>query len=147
MNAQFDATMDGITPACAGNTNRNSHYIHLPKDHPRLRGEYHGHNLGTRVLTGSPPLARGIQFGNHIRKLQTRITPACAGNTVPNILLTLSAEDHPRLRGEYFSLNATPDMILGSPPLARGIPEKGKPQTHITGITPACAGNTKKKQQ
>ena len=46
------------------------------------------------------------------------------------------------MRGEYFSLNATPDIILGSPPLARGIRFKIILFTNSNRITPACAGNT-----
>ena len=52
---------NGITPACAGNTNGYIHYIHLPKDHPRLRGEYKATLTISTDEQGSPPLARGIR--------------------------------------------------------------------------------------
>ena len=52
----------------------------------------------------------------------SRITPACAGNTLGEILSEMGGEDHPRLRGEYEQLHS----IL----------------TYIERITPACAGNT-----
>ena len=53
-----------ITPACAGNTNKNGNNVQSIQDHPRLRGEYEAFNGRTIVLHG--------------------ITPACAGNTYPH---------------------------------------------------------------
>ena len=113
----------GITPACAGNT--------LPSSN------FH------QIIKGSPPLARGIRCTEEYNPLIPRITPACAGNTKHLLKNPLRTKDHPRLRGEYFSLNATPDMILGSPPLARGILSSINSIVSGYGITPACAGNTK----
>ena len=81
-NALLKDLCYGITPACAGNTNRRAKESGLPKDHPRLRGEYllqgslHGASLG------SPPLARGIHPLVSIHTPTRGITPACAGNTL-----------------------------------------------------------------
>ena len=56
----FLSRSSGITPACAGNTHKSLKTLALPRDHPRLRGEYI-HRLGGRFRgEGSPPLARGI---------------------------------------------------------------------------------------
>ena len=91
----------GITPACAGNTFIPLKLCGRTEDHPRLRGEYRV-ELSIRLeLTGSPPLARGILWLILLSCQQSRITPACAGNTSTfsgNIWLS---RDHPRLRGEY----------------------------------------------
>ena len=92
---------DGITPACAGNTRRYSDFLLRLWDHPRLRGEYYNHVTPPPGCFGSPPLARGIPEEAIDRRYQTRITPACAGNTGRNLWCRDTAGDHPRLRGEY----------------------------------------------
>ena len=53
-------TVDGITPAYAGNTRRSGAYFRPFQDHPRLRGEYIVALFGTVPVQGSPPLTRGI---------------------------------------------------------------------------------------
>ena len=111
-----------------------------------MRGEYQVVGVLYDRDAGSPPLARGIRCTEEYNPLIPRITPACAGNTKHLLKNPLRTKDHPRLRGEYFSLNATPDMILGSPPLARGILSSINSIVSGYGITPACAGNTIKKR-
>ena len=107
-----------------------------------MRGEYQVVGVLYDRDAGSPPLARGIRCTEEYNPLIPRITPACAGNTKHLLKNPLRTKDHPRLRGEYFSLNATPDMILGSPPLARGILFIQPSGSYNSRITPACAGNT-----
>ena len=108
--------LSGITPACAGNTSRPSFCSGGKRDHPRLRGEYSliGPNSWERL--GSPPLARGILPFESYKQPQTRITPACAGNTFPQPHLLVRHRDHPRLRGEYTKkipyLQPFPDLHL-----------------------------------
>ena len=53
-------------------------------------------------------------------------------------------KDHPRLRGEYVPLDIMIRHVPGSPPLARGIPVTMESWWMWTGITPACAGNTRR---
>ena len=69
-------------------------------------------------------------------------TPAYAGNTSDPSSTIPVFRDHPRLRGEYLLLFRIYNAILGSPPLARGIPLKASVKMLVLGITPACAGNT-----
>ena len=132
----------GITPACAGNT-----YAFIPlygvcRDHPRLRGEYYQNMVNFQSRLGSPPLARGILCDNaHINKVD-RITPACAGNTASGRTARIPYLDHPRLRGEYGDMSCNPQVVMGTPPLARGILNCHLQIFLINGITPACAGNT-----
>ena len=134
----------GITPACAGNT-----YAFIPlygvcRDHPRLRGEYYQNMVNFQSRLGSPPLARGILCDNaHINKVD-RITPACAGNTASGRTARIPYLDHPRLRGEYGDMSCNPQVVMGSPPLARGIRGKETKSNRQQRITPACAGNTLK---
>ena len=52
--------IEGITPACAGNTLRLIRIQVRLWDHPRLRGEYPSTTQYVGVEKGSPPLARGI---------------------------------------------------------------------------------------
>ena len=94
------------------------------------------------ILKGSPPLARGILFLLFSHSPGFGITPACAGNTIWDLMKYVKKEDHPRLRGEYIPNNLAVTQKSGSPPLARGI-LKGESNEPIPfGITPACAGNT-----
>ena len=131
-----------ITPACAGNTNAVELPRIYPWDHPRLRGEYLSDFTSAILSLGSPPLARGIlDFASSPPKT-LRITPACAGNTKPDLREQRAVRDHPRLRGEYDGWINIPEIDKGSPPLARGIPDNLRVPLRLSGITPACAGNT-----
>ena len=53
----------------------------LIRDHPCLRGEYFVLLFLLSRMWGSPPLARGIQYGVQYEEPVIRITPAYAGNT------------------------------------------------------------------
>ena len=110
-----------------------------------MRGEYVCFHSVIRCMPGSPPLARGIlsKYGKLPKPL--RITPACAGNTASGRTARIPYLDHPRLRGEYGDMSCNPQVVMGSPPLARGIPFQFHPSASLPGITPACAGNTLKK--
>ena len=132
----------GITPACAGNTGSVNLWNYENGDHPRLRGEYYLSSRQRTILTGSPPLARGIHNLLRIHVVYGGITPACAGNTNIPLDRICILEDHPRLRGEYRMEFDSSLCFLGSPPLARGIQSKSKRSFVDPGITPACAGNT-----
>ena len=131
-----------ITPACAGNTNRRAKESGLPKDHPRLRGEYYS-TIGVAIVTaGSPPLTRGIPKGTAAQNRDYGITPAYAGNTPDSCPSRQRAWDHPRLRGEYSHPSGRVPAPPGSPPLTRGILLRTLHLVLIAGITPAYAGNT-----
>ena len=54
----------------------------------------------------------------------------------------IAVVDHPRLRGEYLNPVVIPDLIAGSPPLARGVPVGAIVAEFALRITPACAGST-----
>jgi len=71
------------------------------------------------------------------------ITPACAGNTLVIFSASDIFWDHPRLCGEYEVRFALELSGLGSPPLVRGIRSALCAGAFWTGITPACAGNTR----
>ena len=78
---RFSELLQGITPACAGNTFSDSARPRVTRDHPRLRGEYTYALYSIFAYWGSPPLARGIRFRHYTSSDSFGITPACAGNT------------------------------------------------------------------
>ena len=108
--------LNGITPACAGNTVGAVLEQRYLWDHPRLRGEYTEYNNRKKQQSGSPPLARGILIQRRKDSFVKRITPACAGNTLELFGGIGSPRDHPRLRGEYTKkipyLQPFPDLHL-----------------------------------
>ena len=133
-----------ITPACAGKTGPCFRTIMPKKDHPRLRGENAGAETIKAVKEGSPPLARGkpCHFVGCFDYF--RITPACAGKTLRPDIRRSRTRDHPRLRGENLATSSDALTTSGSPPLARG-KRRNLHQCNIgKGITPACAGKTRK---
>ena len=74
-----------ITPACAGKTTGRSTHQRMGRDHPRVCGENVIHKEVDRLGEGSPPRVRGKQFIGTLGIAPTRITPACAGKTKPNL--------------------------------------------------------------
>ena len=73
-----------------------------------------------------------------------RITPACAGITRYWTFTAVSMRDHPRLRGNHASITSNRSLLSGSPPLARESLDVGRSMSKDVGITPACAGITKR---
>ena len=132
----------GITPACAGNTRSRRQPGEIPRDHPRMRGEYTDVCALEDGTQGSPPHARGIRTVLAVDSVHQGITPACAGNTECRLLFWVSVRDHPRMRGEYYLSIPGMRFCLGSPPHARGIRGHALGSNRQSGITPACAGNT-----
>ena len=109
-----------ITPACAGKTSMPRRDDDGKWDHPRLRGENFINGILLPVASGSPPLARGKPLSCNTCGRSRRITPACAGKTIPDIVFNPTSQDHPRLRGENAVVPIEIADRVGSPPLARG---------------------------
>ena len=112
------------------------------RDHPRLRGDYGTSARSKCAERGSPPLTRGLLMSPRVWKAATGITPAYAGTTGLVHWHQLLPPDHPRLRGDYSSSLTSCPVLLGSPPLTRGL---RKTTSHTYGpcrITPAYAGTT-----
>ena len=131
-----------IIPARAGFTSRNRGPGRARKDHPRSRGVYSGNQQRDMNLEGSSPLARGLPPINRWRFAGSRIIPARAGFTNRRSTCHSRSQDHPRSRGVYA---ATPKMaarMVGSSPLARGLPATGAIPGETVGIIPARAGFT-----
>ena len=107
-----------------------------------MRGEDGCVSVASASPSGSPPHARGRP--RHVRRLRNlqRITPACAGKTLPSRSRRQRRPDHPRMRGEDRTETASRTASRGSPPHARGRPSTSTSQTLSSRITPACAGKT-----
>ena len=112
--------VDGIIPACAGNTHAMRSAPRFSRDHPRMRGEHVKSRRVIHVRTGSSPHARGTPRTVRQNRLSAGIIPACAGNTI-NIGVPLPlTRDHPRMRGEHFPQCKPEVKKSGSSPHARG---------------------------
>ena len=73
------------------------------------------------------------------------IIPARAGFTRRCVSRSPAGWDHPRSRGVYMGMQSRPEMVLGSSPLARGLPLTTTRSRRISGIIPARAGFTHRK--
>ena len=112
------------------------------KDHPRSRGVYCELTFVIHIDNGSSPLARGLLFVTSWARDYTRIIPARAGFTKVRAALSDVIEDHPRSRGVYSHAVPPNPRIMGSSPLARGLPDIGIGGRCGRGIIPARAGFT-----
>ena len=72
----------GITPACAGNRTTWKDENGNTWDHPRVCGEQPIHLPLTNKYLGSPPRVRGTGSVIPFFLNPSRITPACAGNSL-----------------------------------------------------------------
>ena len=109
-----------------------------------MRGEYVFDLFEFSAIMGSPPHARGILYAEDVEEVAPRITPACAGNTLHIDVPRGQLRDHPRMRGEYYGCLSVIIIKAGSPPHARGIQAGVLAHDYGCGITPACAGNTRR---
>ena len=73
---------NGITPAYAGKSSKQSGNLSKPWDHPRLCGEKLRRNLVKQLNLGSPPPMRGKVNIPEYNETLDRITPAYAGKSV-----------------------------------------------------------------
>ena len=71
-----------------------------------------------------------------------RITPACAGNSSARWRICPGPGDHPRVCGEQRLNRHRLKRLRGSPPRVRGTVTHTYEADELSGITPACAGNS-----
>ena len=90
----------GITPACAGKTNRIPEYLRFLRDHPRVCGKNACARTHTLIPLGSPPRVREKPPVHGRLFLFCGITPACAGKTIVLSVLLRLIGDHPRVCGK-----------------------------------------------
>ena len=92
---------------------------------------------------GSSPHTRGAPPGRLDVHVRERIIPAYAGSTVGRPELQVSRQDHPRIRGEHSSKDATLYRKEGSSPHTRGALFDDGVCRVVSGIIPAYAGSTR----
>ena len=90
----------GITPACAGKTDRRDAWTRRERDHPRVCGENSTKKASCCDSEGSPPRVRGKPRRLTVYECLVGITPACAGKTQKSRSAALGRRDHPRVCGE-----------------------------------------------
>ena len=91
---------------------------------------------------GSSPLARGLLKVPGCQAPRGGIIPARAGFTWTTWSCPVTRADHPRSRGVYRSAGRPYPAVLGSSPLARGLPFVFVCFVRAFGIIPARAGFT-----
>ena len=133
-----------ITPACAGKSGFWSTKAPEGRDHPRMRGEKSLSVLTSTPYLGSPPHARGKAYKSRYPLRTAGITPACAGKRYNSFGKYKYRRDHPRMRGEKTACSVAPTIFMGSPPHARGKAQQLWIRGVQGGITPACAGKSRR---
>ena len=109
-------------------------------------GEQISATLPSMVRKGSPPRVRGTAILAESKRQNEGITPACAGNRHSPHQPVRLRQDHPRVCGEQSLLSCSRPCVAGSPPRVRGTAAGGFLVAGRFGITPACAGNSCRRQ-
>ena len=133
---------DGLTPACAGTSQRRRRPAARRGAHPRMRGDVGFHRGVADEGAGSPPHARGRPPPGTAQAPVRGLTPACAGTSKSANPHTRMSWAHPRMRGDVSRMSIAPAKIRGSPPHARGRRRQARPPASRPGLTPACAGTS-----
>ena len=132
----------GIIPARAGFTRAHRPGLHRRGDHPRSRGVYVTLTFDPANMSGSSPLARGLQTCLRSRECRPGIIPARAGFTLSGHGAHGVPPDHPRSRGVYWPISYERSSRRGSSPLARGLLPEDAAGGGLRRIIPARAGFT-----
>ena len=111
-----------IIPARAGFTHCPGRASSPRPDHPRSRGVYSAIRHQWIGFAGSSPLARGLHSTVPGIVIRDRIIPARAGFTTTPHESFRGMADHPRSRGVYKPTCNDITILIGSSPLARGLP-------------------------
>ena len=112
--------LQGIIPACAGNTiDLGRGWVDVG-DHPRVCGEHPSSIAFSVCGMGSSPRVRGTRNVQKLAMHDVGIIPACAGNTVNVIIQAQTTGDHPRVCGEHVVDYLAVFIKLGSSPRVRG---------------------------
>ena len=133
-----------ITPAYAGKRIKLRKRHSICGDHPRVCGEKFSSVMRQTSRRGSPPRVRGKELhpvcvgGTH------GITPACAGKSFRDNLVSRQLQDHPCVCGEKFIISCVVVTPMGSPPRMRGKVLLPAGVSSGLGITPARAGKRRR---
>ena len=94
----------GNIPACAGKTSVEPSSRNANQEHPRVRGENMKTDMERLNLEGTSPRARGKHEFDRVGVVGDRNIPACAGKTSPAFISMQPAGEHPRVRGENWTI-------------------------------------------
>ena len=94
------------------------------------------------IGSGSSPHTRGAQVVVAVCLIVLRIIPAYAGSTGTPVGVSHVVGDHPRIRGEHFSIEKQRKKICGSSPHTRGALNYLTAYGIHCRIIPAYAGST-----
>ena len=130
-----------FSPACAGNSAARRRSPPASAVQPRLRGEQSSSSVSAIMWHGSAPLARGTACEAERAYIETRFSPACAGNRCRPAAAMEAAPVQPRLRGEQTNSFGQSAIGGGSAPLARGTAANHRRRRGGERFNPACAGN------
>ena len=112
--------------------------------HPRVRGDVPVTTFRKVSLLGSPPRARGRPGVAAAGADGAGLTPACAGTSAPGCWSSLPGWAHPRVRGDVKPAVFAAWVFRGSPPRARGRLRQPPSGLAMNGLTPACAGTSRR---
>ena len=133
---------EGLIPAHAGSTSRNSQSGVSEAAHPRSRGEHEVTPPTALSYSGSSPLTRGARKAHGLDLATVRLIPAHAGSTVVWWAWVAGASAHPRSRGEHCISMQRSRSSFGSSPLTRGAPLCSRLPDVELRLIPAHAGST-----
>ena len=132
----------GITPACAGKSEKQVPFLPPYQDHPRVCGEKSQPAVRRSCAKGSPPRVRGKGHSEPGGAGGGGITPAYAGKSMGALIADAAERDHPRMCGEKTSASSLFNTAAGSPPRVRGKEWYLQGESPAPGITPAYAGKS-----
>ena len=89
-----------------------------------------------------PPRVRGALMLSTMARCLSRLTPACAGSTVPRNPVKTHASTYPRVCGEHRPDHDSGSQLSDLPPRVRGARLRHGDHPSGARLTPACAGST-----
>ena len=132
----------GLIPACAGQTVLGGSVQLFHRAHPRVCGADHSGFVEREDVDGSSPRVRGRHTAIMLDPRRFGLIPACAGQTSATYGVTLPKRAHPRVCGADHSAPPTGRHCPGSSPRVRGRQTNHERLPNVTGLIPACAGQT-----
>ena len=133
-----------LIPAHAGKTTAKKSSCLTATAHPRSRGENATFAASMMALIGSSPLTRGKPGTRMTAPTLSWLIPAHAGKTTRVVTATARRRAHPRSRGENSDPAYGRALSMGSSPLTRGKPRKGRARCPRRRLIPAHAGKTQR---
>ena len=128
-------------PACAGNRLIPLSIGFRYPVHPRVCGEQSKEIAPITNVGGSSPRVRGTAAPRRSSGSGRRFIPACAGNSVGELMHTCGLTVHPRVCGEQRCAVPIGPRRCGSSPRVRGTVAPASVAREMQRFIPACAGN------